>query len=149
MRGLVVFLVLVVVALAGVAFYRNWIVVLSQPGKDSTDINIKVDRSKAREDLREAREETRELAQKAREKLVGTTSTVEGEIMAVDSQQRHLKLMISGQEQTIRVDKDAAIERDKEKIGLDALKVGEKISAKVKEENGEKVAQSITVNPTS
>jgi hypothetical protein len=150
MKWFLITLVFLAGAILGVAFYRNWIVVETKPGDDSTLINIKVDRAKAREDLKEAREQTRELAGKAREgaeNLVG--KTLKGEITAVNAKEGQLTVMADGQPHTVRIAKDASIERDQVRVDVDSLQVGEQATIKVKEEDGVTVAHSVTVGPKS
>lgn len=148
MKALLTTLVVIAVAALAVAFYRNWIVVGGgdAPGDDASQFNIKVDRAKAREDLREVRDQTEEFAEKARERVTGVT-TLTGEIKAVDPAQQELTVMADGKPHTVKVDQDTAIQRDQDKVALDTLKAGDQATIKVKETDGVKLAQSITLTP--
>lgn len=150
MRWFLFILVLVVTVGLVLAFNRGWIVVgtTKDAGNESTQVNIKVDRAKAREDLREAREQTKEIVEKTRERVTGV-ATLTGEIMAVDAAQSQVTVKAEGQEHAIRVDKDTTIERGADKVPLDTLKAGEHATIKVKETDGVKLAQSIVVGPKS
>jgi hypothetical protein len=149
MKGFITLLVLVVIALCGVAFYRNWIVVEKAPAPsgDATQINITVDRAKARHDIQEARQEASELVQKAREgaENLVQTSTLKGEIQAIDPEARQVTLMVDGQPQVVHVQADADVQRDNAKVSLEALKVGDIATVKIKDEKGVKAAQSVSV----
>jgi major membrane immunogen (membrane-anchored lipoprotein) len=67
MKKLSVVLMVLVILVVGVGFYRGWFA-LSSENRDTennkTDINLTVDRGKVKEDVQEVKDKTRELAHK-------------------------------------------------------------------------------------
>ena len=148
MKWFIATLALFCVAVLGVAYYRQWVTVETQPGKETSGINITVDRGKAREDLQGARDQAKGLVQKAREgaqNLVGP-SALEGEVMVVSPEFEQMMLQVGDKTYTIVVAKDAAIQRDDQPAALDALQVGDKATIKVKEEDGIFIAHTISAH---
>jgi Cu/Ag efflux protein CusF len=154
MRTLVVILVILAVGILGVAFYQNWIVIQTdRSDEESTTVQIKVDQSQAREDIKEAvktveeaAKNAREQVQQGREQLTGAKKLT-GEIMEVDLQSRALTIKAEDQVHELRLAADAIIQRGQQPAELESLRPGDRATVHIKERDGATLVESLTVEP--
>jgi hypothetical protein len=75
------FVMLLIIAIVGVGFYRNWFVVSTHdsPESEKLDLKISVDKAKIKEDTKKATEMTKEEAAKLSAKVKEETSKLRQE----------------------------------------------------------------------
>ncbi len=175
MKAFIAILAVLAISTVGFALYREWVVV--QPNTDeglstkTTDVNIHLNKEKAKHDLKAAQnkvtQEAADLKEKAREgaetikekvtegaqavkekaKEVADLTTVEGNVSAVNAAQNQLTVKSGDKILIVKVAKNAEILRGKEKIELSSIQVGDKVTLKVKDDGTSKEAQSVMVAP--
>ena len=135
MNRFLMLIVLAGVALIAVAWYRNWLVVdterPSETGDGSTQIHIKIDPKKAREDVGG---------------FVGG-STLQGEITAVNAEGHEFMLRSGEVTHQVRVGPQTALRRGSEATTLESLQIGERASVRLKDEKShEAVSVEVPAN---
>jgi hypothetical protein len=71
MRALRSLLILVVIALVAIGFYRGWFSVTSKPGNQESDVTLSIDKEKIREDTNKVKAEARGLKHDLEERAKG------------------------------------------------------------------------------
>ncbi len=75
MRQFLFLLVVVVIGLGVVGYYRGWYEVSTTHSGDTTNVNIAVDKDKMRQDEQRLKEKVRGAVDRAKEKIEDSTSS--------------------------------------------------------------------------
>jgi Cu/Ag efflux protein CusF len=155
MRGFIVFVVLVLVAGCGLAYWLNWWHVGTVPSKDDdgkTKYELTVDKDKINEDVKSAKgtikEEVDKLKSGVQDKGQAPSQSllVEGTIRAIDSDKHTLTVMNDKDDEiAVKTDESTRIRVGDKDGKLADLKVGDKASVSYETAKGEKTAKSVTV----
>ncbi len=73
MSRIITLLVLLIVLIAGVGYYRGWFTVSTDKGSGHTDVTVTVDKDKIKQDEQKAKDKAKELEQKAKDKVDSAT----------------------------------------------------------------------------
>lgn len=137
MRGIIVLVIVLVVALAALGFYRGWFSLSTADDlrRDEFNVDLKVDKGKMHADVESARSSARGLAENAKKAVKdGTkTETVQGVVTEISRDQLTVKRADDTEVTIVR----KAVESE--------ARAGDHVSVACVTEEGRRVARSITV----
>lgn len=78
MGRLITVLVLVVLGIVVLGYYRDWFKVSTNSDNKAVNVNVRVDKEKLKEDEEKAKEKLKEVGSEIKEKTKGVTDKVKG-----------------------------------------------------------------------
>jgi Cu/Ag efflux protein CusF len=154
MRGLLIALLVVLVAVAGLGFYLEWwgfTKTRDAEGK-GTGVTFNVNRERIAEDTKKAGNAVRNLGKKvqgSREEAsreAAATQTVKGTLKKMDLAEHRLTVNTAeNRPVTVETGPATKIRRNDVDVKMNELMEGDRLAVQYQEENGKNVAQSITV----
>jgi hypothetical protein len=151
MRKLGIVVLVLIAALAGIGFYRNWFDFSTQ--RDAQDdskvkVSLGVDTNKIAEDTAAAKDKARELGGTVQRNIKGLAGaeTVKGEVVSVDEKDGRFTVATADKpELTIHMAPAAKLLLKDKEIQLKDLRVGDRVTVAYEVKDGKSIAQSVTV----
>lgn len=139
MLRLLGFVMLVLLILGGIGYYRGWFDVESNDGKTT----LSLDNERAKEDLAKGKEKAGDLLDRIGDAIAA--KRLEGEVTKVDAGGRTLRFRPEGQDDSlaVRVPSDDVVKRNGDAAALHDIEIGDHVTVKFVEEDGEAVATEV------
>jgi hypothetical protein len=150
MRAIRIIVLLLLVALVGLGFYRDWFhFTREQSPEDGKEaVRLEVNKDKIQQDLNKAKQQAGKIGAEVKDKLSvhSTTETAKGAITKVEDANHHFLLRTSEQKElTIQVEPTSRIRLRDTQIQLQDLRVGDQVTVTYQVKEGKNIAQTVTV----
>jgi Cu/Ag efflux protein CusF len=158
MRGILIVLLVVLVGVVGLGFYLEWwgfSRTRDAEGK-GTGVTFNVNRERIAEDAKKAGGAIRNLGKKVQpgsrddaSREAAATQTVKGTLKKVEAAEHRLTIT-TPEDRPVTVETGPAtkIRRNDVEVRLNELMEGDRVVVQCRDENGKRVAQSVTVEPS-
>lgn len=143
---LIVLVFVTAAAVAGVGYYRNWFNVDTQNNNGQSEITLKVDKNKIKDDANKTVETTRQAVENAKKnaKELLNRETVKGSLTAVANDTITVTPK-EGEPLTIRIVEQTILKENDRKISMSDLTSGQIVEVIYVTEEDTNVARTVTV----
>jgi hypothetical protein len=143
MRGLLLFLLVLVVAFVALGFYQGWF--------RFSGNRVEVDKDKMKKDAEMAKEKAKELVEKFKTKTGSKEAdlkTVTGTVTKVEPDEKQFTLTGPKDQKTvIHISDRSTILRDNQTVSLADLKAGDRVTVTYWPQGGKNEAAAVTIEP--
>jgi len=135
MRAFIVVLIVLVVGILGVGFYRNW-------------YGVTVNKEKFQEDTHRVQEKFQEDTHRIQEKFAGKTKEASGKVKTVEAAEHRFTLATASDPEpgmTVVCTDATKVRKDGEAGTFADLKTGDEVTVQFRERDGKNEAASVTI----